>query len=45
MKDDLVMQGSAEQRMRMANYCGVRGSARACIQQSFEPASGSVEKQ
>ena len=45
MKHDLVMQGPAEQRMRMANYGGVRGSARACIQQSFEPARRSVDKQ
>jgi len=45
MKDDLVVQGSAEQRMRMANDRGVRGSARPCIQQSFEPASGSVKKE
>jgi len=45
MKDDLVMQGTAEQRMRMADHRCVRGRARARIQQGFEPTSGSVEKQ
>jgi len=38
------MQGSAEQRMRMANYRSVCRIARTCIQQTFETASASVEK-
>ena len=45
MKHDLVMQGTSEQRMRMADHRRVRGIARACIQQALERARGSVEKQ
>ena len=45
VEDDLVMQGSAEQRMRMAYKRGVRGTLGAGVEQGFQASGRTVEKQ
>lgn len=44
VEHDLVVQGSAEQGMRMADERGVRGIFGSGIEQSFEASCGAVQK-
>jgi hypothetical protein len=44
VKDNLVVQRSAEQRMGMTDQCGVRRVGRASVQQSFQTSGRPVEK-
>ena len=44
VEDNFVVQRSAKQRMRMADYRSMRGILNTCIQQSFQPSSWAIEK-
>ncbi len=45
MEHDLVMQRSAKQWMRMANYRGVSCVLRACVEQGFEASCRAFEEE
>jgi hypothetical protein len=45
VEDDLVVQSSAKQGMRMANHGGMSGVGCACVEQRFQPPGGAWEEQ
>lgn len=45
VEDDFVVQRSSEQRMRMANYSGMRRVLSAGVEQGFEASSGTFEEE
>jgi hypothetical protein len=44
VEDDFVMERSPKQGMRMTNHSCVRRVFRACVEQSFEPTSGTFKE-
>jgi hypothetical protein len=45
MEDDLVVQRPSEQRMRMADYSGMRRVLSAGVEQGLEASSGTFEEE
>lgn len=45
VEDDLVMERSSVERMRMADQRRVRGRGRAIVEQGLEASGGAVEKE
>jgi hypothetical protein len=45
MKDDFVVERSAEKRVRMAHDSGMRGGGATNIEQGFEPSSRAFQGQ
>ncbi len=45
VENDLIVQGSAVQRMGMTNHRGMGGAGRSGVQQCFQPSGGTGKRQ